>query len=71
MHLHETTFFDLDLGSNETLSSTLLHVMTYEPAKFGVVMSNGLGEYAIARNMTDRRMTDRILYEIKTKEKSG
>ena len=44
--------------------------MTYGPAKLGVVMSNGLGEYAIARNMTDRRMTDRIWYDIK-KEKSG
>ena len=48
MHLQENTSFDIDLGSHETLSSTL-HQLTHAPAKFEVATHNTLAGDAFTR----------------------
>ena len=49
MHLQESTLFDLNLGVTQNVAQCPLHHKTYEPAKFEVVMFNGLGGYAFTR----------------------
>ena len=51
MHLQENTLHDLELGVKVTQNVAQYHphYVTYAPAKFEVVMSNGLGEDVFTR----------------------
>ena len=59
MHLQENPLFDLGVKVTRFFAQYPLHHVTYLGTKFGVAMSNGLGEDAFTRNM--RQMSERLL----------
>ena len=68
-------YLTFDLGVIQNVSQYLLYYVIYASAKFEVATSNSLGEDMITRNVTDRRTTDRLWYELNipyfSKENAG
>ena len=56
MHLQVNTLFDFDFRVKVTknINQYTLHHVIYASARFEVATTNGLGEYTITKNMTDR-----------------